>query len=230
MKKDQFPLDVARAMLSILPPPAASAAARIGLRLLARQHPRLFKTLAAYKPAMIGITPTDLPHSFFLRYGGGPMTLTARTRLAQSGDTPTPDAAIKGSLASLIALLEGRIDSDAAFFSRELIVTGNTEAIVTLRNVLEREEIALFSASLSLFGPAQPLARRLVRGLDHALGRARRRAVLRHEALHAERKTPSPSFGRVERLEHELRAFTTRLARLEAQSRRREVMGRKEAS
>ena len=51
------------------------------------------------------------------------------------------DAYIKGNLDILLNLLEGRIDGDALFFTRGLVITGDTAAIVGLRNTLDREEI-----------------------------------------------------------------------------------------
>jgi len=58
----------------------------------------------------------------------------------------------------LIDLLEGRLDGDALFFSRELTVEGDTEAVLLLRNAVDSDEVDLFEDLLSVLGPlAGPL-------------------------------------------------------------------------
>jgi predicted lipid carrier protein YhbT len=37
-------------------------------------------------------------------------------------------------------LLEGKLDGDALFFSRDLVVDGDTEAVVMLRNIIDGAE------------------------------------------------------------------------------------------
>ena len=216
MAEFEFPLLLASGVLSLLPAPALTRAAALLLRRLGREHPRLFRALAAEPAMVIGIVPIDLPHRFLLRFGGGAMTLTAVAAF-----TETPSATVKGRLAALIALLEGRLDSDAAFFSREITVTGNTAAIVILRNALERDAVDLFATTSALFGPLAPVARRVAFSLERRLTAARRRAALRHEALHAARREPSPFVARCERLERDMQSFRGRLARIEAMARRR---------
>ena len=216
MAEFEFPVLLAGNFLSMLPAPVLTRAAAVLLRRLEAEHPRLFRTVFAHPPATIGIEPTDLPHRFLLRFGGQRVSLTAVSRFAQ-----TPNAAVRGRLAALVALLEGRLDSDAAFFSREIVVTGNTEAIVTLRNALERDAVDLFATATALFGPARRIARRAMLALEHGLTVARRRAAARHEALHAARRAPSPLAARCERMEHEMQSVSGRLARIEAQARRR---------
>ncbi len=47
------------------------------------------------------------------------------------------DVAIRGDPGDLIALATGRADADALFFQRRLVVTGDTELALRLRNVME---------------------------------------------------------------------------------------------
>jgi hypothetical protein len=58
------------------------------------------------------------------------------------------------------------------FFSRALVIDGDTEAVVALRNALDGEEIDLLDDILSLFGPCKPLARLLAARAEALLGRA----------------------------------------------------------
>ena len=64
-----------------------------------------------------------------------------------------PTATIRGPLLVLIDLLEGRLDGDAAFFSRDLAFEGDTEAVVVLRNAVDSGEIDLTADLLSVLGP-----------------------------------------------------------------------------
>jgi hypothetical protein len=73
---------------------------------------------------------------------------------------------------TLFDLMEGRLDGDALFFSRALVIEGNTEVVVALRNALDGEEIDLLDDVLSLFGPFNPLARLLAGRAEALLGRA----------------------------------------------------------
>ncbi len=221
MAETEFPVLLAGNMLSLLPAAFTTRSASLVLRRLERQHPRLFATLAAHPPAAIGIEPTDLPHRFLLRFGGHSLSLAAVPHFTQ-----TPNAIVRGRLAALVALLEGRLDSDAAFFARDIIVTGNTEAIVSLRNALERDEVDLFASALDLFGPGRRMARRAMLALERGLAFARRRAVLRHEALHAERQEKSPLAAHCARLEQEFHALSARVSRIEVLARRRGQIGK----
>lgn len=216
MAEVEFPISLTGNVLSLLPAPVLTRAAAILLHRLRRAHPRLFRALAAQPAMVIGIEPSDLPHRFLLRFGGGAVSLAAVAAFA-----PTPNATVKGRLAALLALLEGRLDSDAAFFSREISVIGNTAAIVTLRNALERDAVDLFATASGMFGPAAPIAQRVALALERRMTAAHRRAAARHEAFCAARHTPSPLAARCERLEHEMQSLSGRLARIEAMARRR---------
>lgn len=80
--------------------------------------------------------------------------------LVHTARTPDPDAhvTIDGTIKQLIALLEGEIDGDALFFSRDLAVAGNTEALLTLRNAIDSADIDLRQEILSLLSPFDSIA------------------------------------------------------------------------
>jgi ubiquinone biosynthesis protein UbiJ len=71
------------------------------------------------------------------------------------------DVTIRGSLSTLIALLEGRVDGDALFFSRDLAVEGDTEALLALRNAVDGEGIDLLRDFAMCLGPLAPVGVRL---------------------------------------------------------------------
>ena len=47
----------------------------------------------------------------------------------------------------------GVLGGDAAFFSRDLVISGNTEAVVSLRNALDDVEGSIAQDTADLFGP-----------------------------------------------------------------------------
>lgn len=128
MAETEFPVLLATNVLRLLPAPALTRATALLMRRLGRTHPRLFRALAAHEPCGIGIEPTDLRHRFVLRFGGRPVSLVPTSTL----EHPL-NACVRGRLATLVGLLEGRLDSDALFFSREIVITGDMEAIVAQR-------------------------------------------------------------------------------------------------
>ena len=83
-----------------------------------------------------------------------------------------------------MALLEARVDGDALFFTRELTVSGDTAAVVTLRNILDRETISVLDEASSLFGPLQAHGARR----DPQLGAPRDAVARRAGAAGGERR------------------------------------------
>lgn len=198
-------------LLPALPPAAIERGAAILLRRLGRAQPGLMAALAALPPSRIGIAAAELPCRLVLRLGGLPPSLRRA-----AADEAAPDAALSGRLAALIALLEGRIDGDALFFSRELTVTGDSAVVVTLRNTLDRHAIDLTEMVLGALGPLAGPARALGQRLDR-LGFALRVGLeAAHAAHHAALAAVAPpAADPTEALRGEMRRLATRLARLE---------------
>ena len=59
---------------------------------------------------------------------------------------------IEPLLRLLLSLVDGEDDGDAAFFSRDLVIAGNTEAVVSLRNALDDVEGSIAQETADLFG------------------------------------------------------------------------------
>ncbi|MBX5453987.1 MAG: SCP2 sterol-binding domain-containing protein [Acidobacteriia bacterium] len=218
MAEAEFPVLLVSNALALLPAPILERGIGLLLAVLARKHPRLFRTLAAHPPCAIGIEPIDLPHRFVLRYGGGFPSLIPTGTL----DQPL-NARVKGKLESLVGLLEGRLDSDTLFFSREIVITGDTETVLSLRNALERDSVDLFATAMALFGPASGLVQHAALALERRLVKTRRRLMAWHEALHAARREEASVAARCARLEAQLQEANARLAKLEARLRRRDL-------
>jgi O2-independent ubiquinone biosynthesis accessory factor UbiT len=184
---------------------------------LLRSHPKLFDNLARLDPATIHVAPVDLPYRFRLTLGCTPATLSIVER-----DDDGADARVTASVATLVELLEGRIDGDALFFRRDLVVEGNTAAVVGLRNVLDREEIRLGAEFYGLFGPLRPVAGALGGRLDRLLGRLGARAAALHRAWHPPDAGDRDVGAEIDRCREEMKALGARLAALEARQQRRD--------
>lgn len=116
-----------------------------------RAHPDLFERLGEYRQTRYCFSPTDLPLNFLV-------VPAARTLdVSRKAQRPVSDACIEGPLTLLLGLLEGRCDADALFFSRELSVTGDMEAMLALRNALDDSAIDLPNELGGLAGPFGPV-------------------------------------------------------------------------
>lgn len=113
-------------------------------------HPDLFERLGDYRQTCYCFSPSDL----LLHFRVVP---AAQTLSVSRGELPPADARIEGPLVLLLGLLEGRCDADALFFSRDLSVTGDMEAMLALRNALDDSAIDLPRELGALTGPLSPL-------------------------------------------------------------------------
>ena len=208
------PVHVMRAGLRALPPPLIGMALRRLTAALPRNHAPLLKRLARMAPASILFAPTDVPHRFVLRIAAQGVALVLARRSTKA------DVTMRGSLATLLALLESRVDSDTVFFSRDLSVTGDTGVALAFRNTLDGEAINLIDDALSRLGPlAAPAARAVVRAhhrIDGLIGRVASLRDAQHRAAHAGRDPVSDS----REMHATLAALSTRMDRIEARGKR----------
>ncbi|KAF0182601.1 MAG: hypothetical protein FD124_1114 [Alphaproteobacteria bacterium] len=150
--------------LALAPLPLAPLQPLLALCLnaIVGRHPNLFDRLGAHAGKRIGLNPTDLPFSFVLVPRRARPAIRAVRRLP-----PDLDANISGPFAGLIGLIDGAYDGDALVFSRDLLVEGDMEAVLALRNAIDNAEIDFVgeaAASLGvLAGPAQVIVRALRR-------------------------------------------------------------------
>lgn len=217
MEEAEFPTILARGFIAATPPPLLDLGAAALLHKMARNHPDLFQVLAEFRRTVIRIELTDLPRSFQLQFGDGAPSL----RLAGEDDAPA-DASVKGSLEALLALLEGRIDSDALFFTRDIVISGDTSAVVALRNILDREIISVLDEATSLLGPLQRLARAAALRWERRAERLRDRLLPVRAASDGLAQPERDASAENKELRAEIEALKTRLSRLEARQRRKE--------
>ena len=98
-----------------------------------KNRPELFARLGVHARKRFLIDPTDLPFVLVLSPDNNRPQLRAYRRY----EKPAHDAAIAGKFFILLDMIDGTLDGDALFFTRDLRVSGDTEAVVALRNALD---------------------------------------------------------------------------------------------
>src|SRR5664279_2122982 len=121
---------------------------------VARSRPDVFTRLGPHAQKSFVIDPTDLPFVLVLKPRPDAPSLSAWRR----NDVPHSHARIAGSFLNLFDLIDGSLDGDALFFSRRLRVTGDTEAVVALRNALDDVDGGVVESITRAFGPLAPIA------------------------------------------------------------------------
>ena len=133
--------------LHALPLAPLSLALTAYARQVAKTHPALFRRLGDYAHTHFVLDPTDLPFVICLAPNGGQPRVTV-TRGRGEGT-----ARIAGPLAALLGLVHGAYDGDALFFSRDLVIEGDTAAALALRNAVDDAELDLSHEISGLTGP-----------------------------------------------------------------------------
>ncbi|MCH7931319.1 MAG: SCP2 sterol-binding domain-containing protein [Proteobacteria bacterium] len=202
----------------IRPPPAAMLQPFLGaaMRVMQRRHPGVFERLGLLDGALILIDPVDLPVCLAMEFAAGGPDL----RVAGAGDEARASATVRGPLLSLIDLMEGRRDGDALFFSRELVIEGDTEAILILRNTIDGEDIDVIDDLTSSLGPFARPAAALAGAARTLFTHFARDLETLHDAILA------PLAQRAAGQEMEVRRLEERIAELEKAARPRRPAGR----
>lgn len=133
-------------------------------RRVALSHPGLFRRLGEHAFTSFVIDPTDLPFVICLNPNGGdPQIKVVRGQ----GDGA---ARIAGPLAALLGLVHGGFDGDALFFSRDLVIEGDTSASLALRNAIDDAELDLSEELTALTGPLAAPVKRALTALERHTG------------------------------------------------------------
>jgi predicted lipid carrier protein YhbT len=132
---------------------------------IAADNPDMFDRLGPHRHAYFLIDPVDIPLMLYLR--PDPEALDFR---AVGRRNPPPHAArISGKFLDLLTLMDTEQDGDALFFSRDLIVTGDTEAVVCLRNALDDVDEPIAESVADMFGaPGRMALNALRRAAENA--------------------------------------------------------------
>ncbi len=145
------------AISKYLPPlpllPLQPVLARI-VKTIVRRQPGLFARLGPGTKKKFLIDPTNLPIVFLLEPDPQNPKLTAIDRRKDI----ERDVYIGGTFMTLLRMIDSQTDSDALFFSRDLKVSGDSEAMVALRNALDDMDSTLADDVAAAFGPlAKPM-------------------------------------------------------------------------
>ncbi len=140
-------------------------------RRIAARHPAMFRRLGEYGQARYVLDPTDLPAALLLEPLGG------RPRVRLSRRPLTGDARIAGPLSGLLGLVHGAFDGDALFFSRDLVIEGDTSAVLALRNAIDDAELDLSTEAQAMSGPLAAQVKWLIAQAEARTGVA----LSRHE-------------------------------------------------
>ncbi len=152
--------------LSFLPKSLLQLSAKKLTNQISILHPGLVERLVDANGKRFFIVLSDTNFNALLNIDGGKISC----QLIEKDIKFDSDVTIYGSSEVLLALLEGRCDGDALFFSRKLTVEGDTEALLILRNALDNEQILLREMVCSLFEPLSGVASHISKPLEK-LGR-----------------------------------------------------------
>ncbi len=137
---------------------------------MTRTHPRIFSRLGIHSQKTFLIRPTNMPFVLVLR----PSPMKPELFAKRNEKDLAFDACIAGSFLNLLKLVEARIDGDALFFSRSLIIEGDTEAVVCLRNALDDMESNVIDEAAKALGHPAVMGLQLIRkieGFHHDIAR-----------------------------------------------------------
>lgn len=134
--KGSLPWPIATFM-STLPLAPLEIAGNQVLRTALDCRPGMFSRLDVYSGKLFAIDPVDCPFVFLLE----PRVENPSLRVRTSLDGVSWDARISAVMLVLLGLLDGTYDGDALFFTRDLVIEGDTAAVLALRNAIEDAEL-----------------------------------------------------------------------------------------
>lgn len=149
--------------------PMSLALSTVARRVI-KGHPGLLARLGDYAGRSFAIDPTDLPVCLLIR----PNTPSALIRVCRS--RPKADACIAGPLSALLGLVHGTWDGDALFFSRDLVIEGDTSAALALRNAIDDAELDLGAEIAAMSGPLAQALGPIINFAERRTGMPLRRA------------------------------------------------------
>lgn len=120
------------------------------VRHITKNRPELFNRIGPHKNKIFLIDPINMPFAMLLTPDPDAPCLKA-VRRHKIGNY---DARIAGSFLTLLDMVDGRLDGDALFFTRDLTVEGDTEAVVCLRNALDDMDGSIADDVADIFGIA----------------------------------------------------------------------------
>ena len=139
------------------------------LRMVLRRPPDVLERMEPYADAVICIDPIEMPFVILFH----PHPDHPGLRVCRRAEATTVSATVRSSLTTLIALAEGRVDGDALFFSRRLVIEGDTAVVVAFRNAIDGAGLDLIEIVTSALGPLRRPVRTVAQKTLGLLGRIR---------------------------------------------------------
>lgn len=173
------PVLVAGIALKVMPLSVLNPLLEKSMQVMIDRHRDVFERLSCLENVIFAIDPTDLPFVFILN----PCLDAPRLKAVYSLDDVDVTASIHGSFTVLTKLLEGSVDGDALVFSRDLVIEGDTEAVLALRNAVDGGNIDIKQDLASAFGPLSIMASKAADGVINLAGRAGEDMALLQDAL-----------------------------------------------
>jgi len=115
---------------------------------IALKFPEIFDRLGPCTEKIFLINPTNMPFVFLLN----PNRTNPWMKTYRHKNGLEYDASISGSFLNLLHMIDAERDGDALFFTRDLKIEGETEAVVYLRNALDDINGNIASEIASLYG------------------------------------------------------------------------------
>jgi len=124
-----------------------------------RQRPELFARIGTHTQKKFLIDPLNLPFVFLLE----PDPVRPQLRARRRSDPVAYDARIAGTFLTFLDMVDARLDGDALFFTRNLVIEGDTDAVVCLRNALDDLEGSIADDIAAIFGTTGRMALTVLR-------------------------------------------------------------------
>lgn len=140
--------NILRLAFAPLPIPVINAVLARLVRSIAADRPEIFNRLEGHHHKRFLIDPANLPFILFLR----PDPRAPELKACRRHRAPDAESRIAGSFLTLLGMIDGRYDGDALFFTRDLRVEGDTEAVVSLRNALDDVDGSIADDVAAFFG------------------------------------------------------------------------------
>lgn len=147
-----------KGLLTKIPLPIIQFFLSYSFKKMQMDYPNVFLKVAQNGEESFLIKPTDLPFNFYMVISQSGSGITVESKTSEL----TANATITASLADLLKMLEGKLDGDAAFFSKNLIIEGSTASVVKLRNAIDAENINIISSLTSNLGIFSKIIKRLL--------------------------------------------------------------------
>ena len=117
-------------------------------------HPGVVDRMSDYAPARIVLNPTDMPFYFLAEFTKSNFHIL----YIENDDIDLQEiTTISATFDFFLKMLERQSDGDALFFSRQLMIEGDTTIVVALRNILEAENVNINDDINETFGTLSPM-------------------------------------------------------------------------